>query len=82
MMSRVKEFMNTLPMDDVRKVNEWIKRAPNELSETEEQLIQEIIRNISWDYKTRAEYASAEEARKLEATKEELYNKWEKMGFI
>jgi hypothetical protein len=81
-MDQVKEFLDTLPAEDVRKIREWITNHPEELPQKEEHLIDALIYNVSWDYKSRAESAPPEEARKLQATKEKLYDKWRKLGFI
>ena len=82
MMTRIETLISTLPEEDVRKVKEWIKNHPEEVPDNPDQAVNTLIHNILWDYKTRAEYASGQESRKIEQQKAKLYSKWKEMGII
>lgn len=81
-MEKIKMLLGTLPEDDLRKVNEWTENYPDEVPKNNDNLLDKLISNILWDYKTRAEYASTEEARALEKKKAELYSKWKELGLV
>lgn len=81
-MEKIKMLLGTLPEDDLRKVNEWTENYPDEVPKNNDNLLDKLISNILWDYKTRAEYAPTEEARALEKKKAELYSKWKELGLV
>lgn len=80
-MSKLQTFIGTLEEEREEALRVINQRKDEGVSEDE--IIQDLIFDILWDYKTRTEYSETKkEGLRLYARKRELYNKWKELGFV
>jgi hypothetical protein len=81
-MTKMELLINSLPEEDVQKVQRWIEKSPDEIKKDPDEAVQQIIHNIMWDYKRQAEAAPPGQGREIEKKKAELYDKWNELGLL
>lgn len=80
----VKEFLETLNDKERNDVETSFARDREwYAAQTEGHIIQVLIRNILWNYKTLLEYCwDPQQAKKYARRKAEVYEAWKKLGLV
>ncbi|WP_027407154.1 hypothetical protein [Anaerovibrio sp. RM50] len=81
-MTKMEKLLESLPEYDLKDAKAWLENHPEEVPADEDEAVEKLIFNISWEYKYRAESAPIREGGMWEKRKAKLYDKWKKLGLV